>query len=147
MAYQSELLCLEKGEKVLEIGTGSGYQAAVLAELGADVYSIERHRPLSDRAQKVLQHLGYTHVHTFFGDGFLGLPDIAPFDKIIITAAAHEIPKALLQQLKINGLMVIPFGEGDVQQMLRITRLSQTEFEKETFEEFTFVPMLKGVQV
>ena len=147
VAYQSELLCLEKGEKVLEIGTGSGYQASVLAELGADVYSIERHRPLSDRAQKVLQHLGYTHVHTFFGDGFLGLPNIAPFDKIIITAAAPEIPKALLQQLKINGLMVIPFGEGDVQQMLRITRLSQTEFEKETFEEFTFVPMLKGVQV
>lgn len=146
VAYQTELLELKPGEKVLEIGTGSGYQAAVLAELGVKVYTIERHQPLSDKAKAVLTELGYTRVQTFFGDGFQGLPEEAPFDKILITAAAPEIPKSLLQQLRVGGLIVIPFGEGEEQRMLRIKRLDNKEFEKETFQSFKFVPMLKGVQ-
>lgn len=145
VAFQSELLELQSGDKVLEIGTGSGYQAAVLAEIGASVFSIERHQPLSKKAEKVLEHLGYHNVQTFYGDGFKGLPTFAPFDKILITAAAPEIPKELLKQMKVNGVMVIPFGEGDVQKMIRIKRLDNNEFEKETFSNFTFVPMLKGV--
>lgn len=145
VAFQSELLELQSGDKVLEIGTGSGYQAAVLAEIGASVFSIERHQPLSKKAEKVLEHLGYHNVQTFYGDGFKGLPTFAPFDKILITAAAPEIPKELLKQMKVNGVMVIPFGEGEVQKMIRIKRLDNNEFEKETFSNFTFVPMLKGV--
>lgn len=146
VAYQTELLELTGNEKVLEIGTGSGYQSAVLAELNADVYSIERHQPLFRKAKKTLESLGYTNVKTFYGDGFKGLPEHAPFDKILITAAAPEIPKELLKQLKINGAMVIPFGDGDTQQMIRIIRLDNNEFEKETFSNFTFVPMLKGIE-
>jgi len=146
VAYQTELLELQEGDKVLEIGTGSGYQSAVLAELNAEVYTIERHQPLSNKAKKVLSHFGYSNVKTFYGDGFKGLPEHAPFDKIIITAAAPEIPKELLKQMKVNGVMVIPFGEGDTQQMIRIKRLDNNEFEKETFSAFTFVPMLKGVE-
>ncbi len=146
VAYQTELLELQKEDKVLEIGTGSGYQAAVLAELGMQVYTIERHQPLSLKAKKLLEGLGYGKVKTYFGDGFKGLPAEAPFDKILITAAAPEIPKELLKQLKIGGLMVIPFGEGDTQQMIRIKRLDNNEFEKETFDYFTFVPMLKGIE-
>ncbi len=146
VAYQTELLEVNKGEKVLEIGTGSGYQSAVLAELHVEVYTIERHQPLSNKAKKVLDHFSYTNVKTFYGDGFKGLPQHAPFDKILITAAAPEIPKELLKQLKVNGMMVIPFGEGDTQQMIRIKRLDNNEFEKETFSTFTFVPMLKGVE-
>ena len=146
VAYQTALLELNDGEKVLEIGTGSGYQSAVLAEMNINVYTIERHQPLSDKAKKILTHFGYMNVKTFFGDGFKGLPNEAPFDKILITAAAPEIPKELLKQLKINGIMVIPFGEGDTQKMIRIKRLDNNEFEKETFSTFTFVPMLKGVE-
>ncbi|HQG38029.1 MAG TPA: protein-L-isoaspartate(D-aspartate) O-methyltransferase [Chitinophagales bacterium] len=145
VAFQSELLELQSGDKVLEIGTGSGYQAAVLAEIGASVFSIERHQPLSKKAEEILEHLGYHNVQTFYGDGFKGLPTFAPFDKILITAAAPEIPKELLKQMKVNGVMVIPFGEGEVQKMIRIKRLDNNEFEKETFSNFTFVPMLKGV--
>ena len=145
VAYQTELLELQPGDKVLEIGTGSGYQAAVLAEIGAAVYSIERHQPLSQKAEKILTHLGYQNVQTFYGDGFKGLPSFAPFDKILITAAAPEIPKELLKQMKVNGIMVIPFGEGEVQKMIRIKRLAVNEFEKESFSNFTFVPMLKGI--
>lgn len=146
VAYQSSLLELSPGEKVLEIGTGSGYQAAVLAELGTKVYTIERHLPLSQKAKKLLEDLGYTTIQTFFGDGFKGLPEFAPFDKILITAAAPELPKELLKQLKIGGIMVIPFGEGNTQQMIRVIRLDKNEFEKETFDYFTFVPMLKGIE-
>lgn len=146
VAYQTELLEVQKGDKILEIGTGSGYQSAVLAELGVDVYTIERHQPLSQKAKKILDFCRYTNVHTYFGDGFKGLPQEAPFDKIIITAAAPEIPKELLKQLKVNGLMVIPYGEGDIQKMIRIKRLDNNEFEKETFSTFTFVPMLKGIE-
>ena len=139
-----QALAVQEGDSVLEIGTGSGYQSAVLAELGADVYTIERHQPLSNKAKKILNHFGYSNVKTFYGDGFKGLPADAPFDKILITAAAPEIPKELLKQLKVNGIMVIPFGEGDTQKMIRIKRLDNNEFEKETFSTFTFVPMLKG---
>jgi protein-L-isoaspartate(D-aspartate) O-methyltransferase len=146
VAYQTELLALNDGDKVLEIGTGSGYQSAVLAELNVYVYTIERHQPLSNKAKKVLDSFGYKNVHTFYGDGFKGLPEFAPFDKILITAAAPEIPKELLKQLKVNGVIVIPFGSGDTQQMIRIKRLENNEFEKETFSDFTFVPMLKGVE-
>ena len=93
-----------------------------------------------------MDSFGYKNVHTFYGDGFKGLPEHAPFDKILITAAAPEIPKELLKQLKVNGVIVIPFGNGDTQQMIRIKRLENNEFEKETFSDFTFVPMLKGVE-
>ncbi len=146
VAYQTELLEVKDGEKVLEIGTGSGYQSAVLAELNVQVYTIERHQPLSKKAKKVLDSFGYTNVKTFYGDGFKGLPEHAPFDKILITAAAPEIPKELLKQLKVDGYIVIPFGEGDTQHMIRIKRLDNNEFEKETFSTFTFVPMLKGIE-
>lgn len=100
---------------------------------------------MSKKAEKILKHFHYSNVHTYYGDGFKGLPEIAPFDKIIITAAAPEIPKELLKQLAINGIMVIPFGDGDTQEMIRITRLASNEFEKETLSTCTFVPMLKGV--
>ena len=146
VAYQTALLDVKEGDKILEIGTGSGYQSAVLAELKADIYTIERHQPLSGKAKKVLDSFGYTNVKTFYGDGFKGLPEHAPFDKILITAAAPEIPKELLKQLKVNGLMVIPFGKGETQKMIRIKRLDNNEFEKETFSDFTFVPMLKGIE-
>jgi protein-L-isoaspartate(D-aspartate) O-methyltransferase len=146
VAYQTALLEVKEGDKILEIGTGSGYQSAVLAELKADIYTIERHQPLSRKAKKVLDSFGYTNVKTFYGDGFKGLPEHAPFDKILITAAAPEIPKELLKQLKVNGLMVIPFGKGETQKMIRIKRLDNNEFEKETFSDFTFVPMLKGIE-
>lgn len=145
VAYQTELLEIKAGDKVLEIGTGSGYQSAVLAELKANVYSIERHQPLSLKAKKILDYFGYTNVKTFFGDGFKGLPNEAPFDKIIVTAAAPEIPKTLLKQLKVNGILVMPFGEGETQEMIRVIRLENNEFEKETFSTFSFVPMLKGI--
>jgi len=145
VAYQTELLEVQPGDKVLEIGTGSGYQTAVLAELGAIIFSVERHQPLSQKADKMLRYFGYQDVSTFYGDGFIGVPSEAPFDKILITAAAPEIPKELLKQMKVGGIMVIPFGEGEVQQMIRIRRLEVNEFEKETFSDFTFVPMLKGM--
>ena len=146
VAYQTELLEVKKGEKILEIGTGSGYQSSVLAELEAEVYTIERHLPLSNKAKNTFSDFGYHSIQAYYGDGFKGLPENAPFDKILITAAAPEIAKELLKQLKINGMMVIPFGEGEVQQMIRITRLDKNEFEKETFSNFTFVPMLKGIE-
>lgn len=144
VAYQSQLLDIRPGDKVLEIGTGSGYQAAVLAELGAEVYTIERHKPLSEQAKKLLKQQGYKHIKCSFGDGFSGLPDKAPFDKILITAAAPEIPQALLKQLAVGGILVIPLGEGSKQQMLRITRKEEKRYEKEKLDYFTFVPMLKG---
>ncbi len=131
----------------MEIGTGSGYQAAVLAEMDALVYSIERHETLKVKTEKLLKDLGYLNVKCFYGDGFEGLSQFAPFDKIIITAAAPEIPKTLLAQLEINGMMVVPYGKGDKQQMMRIKRIDNLNFEKETFDYFTFVPMLKGVEV
>ena len=143
VAYQTELLQVKKREKILEIGTGSGYQAAILALLGARVYTVERQEALYLKASKLLKKLKMENVRCFFKDGTKGLPTFAPYDKILATAGAEEIPQHLLNQLKIGGWLVIPVGIG-VQQMLRITRLSETEYEKEVFGNFKFVPFLSG---
>ena len=144
VAFQSENLNLKKGEKVLEIGTGSGYQASILAELGSKVFSIERNQVLHRRSKKLLMDLGYNRVKCFFGDGYLGLPAFAPFDKIIVTAAAPAIPSKLKEQMKIGGLMVIPVGSENKQVMYKIIRKSESSFEEIALEEFKFVPMLPG---
>jgi len=143
VAYQTELLNCKTGEKVLEIGTGSGYQAAILAELGVDLYTIERQEKLYINSKKLLNSLGY-NVKVIFGDGHKGASEFAPFDKILITAAALEIPEDLLFQLKIGGYMIVPLGK-DVQTMTKITREGEEEFAKKTFGKFSFVPMLGGV--
>jgi len=146
VAFQTALLSIRPKEKVLEIGLGSGYQASILYELGAKVYSIERHKPLYEKTTKLLKELGYVGIRTFYGDGFKGLPMFAPFDKILVTAAAPEIPKTLMDQLTIGGKMVIPVNKGDFQEMMRITKLSETESKIEKFGDFRFVPMLKGTE-
>ncbi len=144
VAYQSQLLELKPFQKVLEIGTGSAYQAVVLAEMGAQVYTIERQKKLFD-ANKTFSFLKKYHsIKFFYGDGFEGLPTYGPFDRVIITAAAPEIPQKLIQQLKPGGMMVIPLGAGDVQQMMRITKLENGALKEEVFENFSFVPMLGG---
>ena len=142
VAFQTELLQVEKGDKVLEIGTGSGYQAAVLCELGAKLYSIERQQELFKKTSKFLPKLGYRAKKLIFGDGYKGLEEEAPFDSIIVTAGAPFIPKPLLAQLKIGGRLVIPVGE-DVQTMTLYVRTSTKEFEKHEFGEFRFVPLLE----
>jgi len=144
VAFQSELLQVSPKEKILEVGTGSGYQAAVLATMGAKVFSIERHRQLFERTKPLLEKLGYANVKCFFGDGYEGLPTYAPFDKVIITAAVPEVPKKLLQQLMIGGQMVIPLGNEASCDMLRITRQEEDKYSEEVFGKFAFVPMLKG---
>lgn len=144
VAFQSQLLGIKPKDKVLEIGTGSGYQACVLYMLGAKVYTIERQKTLFDKTAKFLDKLGYSKIRTLYGDGYKGAPRFAPFDKIIVTAGATEIPKALLDQLKIGGFLVIPSGSGDIKKMFRITRLSETQFKREVFGDFQFVPFLKG---
>lgn len=144
VAYQSQLLELQPREKVLEIGTGSGYQACILSLLGARVFSIERQKQLFDKTSKLLLELGFGNIRTFYGDGFEGKPAYGPYDKIIVTAAAPEIPAKLLAQLRIGGKMVIPYGEGRDQVMLRLTKVGEREIEQETFDNFRFVPMLKG---
>jgi protein-L-isoaspartate(D-aspartate) O-methyltransferase len=143
VAVQSALLKIKKRDKILEIGTGSGYQAAVLAEMGAKVYTIERYRELYLKAQSILTSLGYS-ADFFYGDGYEGKPQYGPFDGIIITAAAPEIPDALLQQLKIGGRLVIPVGESSSQVMTVIERTAIDIFEKSEHGNFVFVPMLKG---
>jgi protein-L-isoaspartate(D-aspartate) O-methyltransferase len=144
VAYQSQLLQIKKGDKVLEIGTGSMYQATILAELGAKVFTIERQKNLFDKTKDFLFKNKYLNLKFFYGDGFEGLPSYAPFDKIIITAAAPFIPPKLLAQLKPNGLMVIPVDEGDAQRMMRITKTDNENYTEEIFEKFSFVPMLSG---
>ncbi len=144
VAYQTQLLELEKRERVLEVGTGSGYQAAVLAYLGVKVFTIERHKKLYERAKGLLEAMHITNVRHFYGDGFEGLPAYAPFDKILITAAVPESPTKLLNQLKIGGFLVMPYGMGDVQYMQRIVKVDDNKFHKEEFDSFKFVPMLKG---
>jgi protein-L-isoaspartate(D-aspartate) O-methyltransferase len=144
VAYQSELVQLQPKEKVLEIGTGSGYQAAVLATMGAKIYTIERHRKLYERTKGLLESYGYTNVKCFFGDGFDGVPAFAPYDKIIITAAVPELPKKLLQQLAIGGKMILPFGSESYCTMVRITKHADGQYGEEVFGKFAFVPMLKG---
>ncbi len=142
VAFQTELLEVESGDKILEIGTGSGYQTAVLIELKAEVYSIERHKELYAKAKKFLPKVGYVPKKLVHGDGYAGLPEHAPFDGIIVTAGAPYVPKALLGQLKIGGKMVIPVGD-DVQVMTVFTRTGEQKFEKLEYGDFRFVPMLK----
>ncbi len=146
VAFQTQLLEVNAGQKVLEVGTGSAYQASVLAKLGAEVYTIERQKKLFD-TNKSFNHLKqYPNINFFYGDGFEGLPNIAPFDRILITAAAPYIPHTLLQQLIPNGIMVIPVDEGDAQRMLKVTKNTDGTIEEEKFEMFSFVPMLSGKQ-
>jgi protein-L-isoaspartate(D-aspartate) O-methyltransferase len=144
VAFQTEKLCIVKGEKVLEIGTGCGYQTAVLLEMGAKVYSIERQKELFDKTKVFLPLLGYKGAKLVYGDGYKGMPQFAPFDKIIVTAAAPYIPQDLLSQLVIGGILVIPLGEGEEQVMNVIVKKSATEFEKQAFGKFKFVPMLQN---
>ncbi len=142
VAFQTELLNVKPGTKILEIGTGSGYQACVLASLGADVYSIERQKKLYEKACDLLPRLGFD-IHLFYGDGYLGLPDYAPFDGILITAAAPDIPQCLFDQLQIGGVLVSPVGSGGIQTMYRFTKEKNGTISKEKFGSFRFVPLLK----
>jgi protein-L-isoaspartate(D-aspartate) O-methyltransferase len=127
---------------VLEVGTGSGYQACILAEVGVKVFSIERQKSLYDKAVQFLPTLGY-RIKLFYGDGYKGLPSYGPFDRIIVTAGAPIIPDALMDQLKPGGILVIPVGGGDVQEMVSITRISHSEFQKHEHGKFRFVPLLE----
>jgi protein-L-isoaspartate(D-aspartate) O-methyltransferase len=142
VAYQTQLLEVKKAEKIMEIGTGSGYQACILAEMGARVYSIERQRQLFQKAREFLPQLRYT-VKLFYGDGYKGLPAFAPFDKIIITAAAPYIPEALKEQLKTGGIIVAPVGTGDIQIMTSLTKTGDQEFVQKEHGHFRFVPLLE----
>src|ERR1700748_3641490 len=144
VAYQSQLLEIKPYDKVLEIGTGSAYQACVLAEMGAQVFTIERQRKLFDRNKQFTYLKKYPRLKFFFGDGFEGLPTYGPFDKVIVTAAAPFIPPKLVEQLKPGGRMVIPVGEGSVQRMLRLTRKPDGSVTEESFDNFSFVPMMEG---
>ena len=142
VAFQTELLEIKKGAKILEIGTGSGYQTAVLIEMGARVYTVERQQELFKITQKFLAKLGYRPKQQLFGDGYKGLPNEAPFDGVIVTAGAPFIPKPLLSQLAIGGKLVIPVGD-KVQIMTLVVRTGSQSFEKYEFGEFRFVPMLQ----
>ncbi|MBL6445924.1 protein-L-isoaspartate(D-aspartate) O-methyltransferase [Fulvivirga sp. 29W222] len=142
VAFQSEKLSVKEGSKVLEIGTGSGYQACVLLEMGANVYTIEYNKILYERTRKFLPKMGY-RPHFFQGDGSKGLPRHAPFDRIIVTAGAPSVPDSLIRQLNINGILIIPVGNNERQKMLRITRIDEKKIKKEEFDFFSFVP-LKG---
>ena len=142
VAFQTELLEIKKGDKVLEVGTGSGYQAAVLCELGANVYSIERQGELYKKVINFLPSINYYPKKIIYGDGYKGLEEEAPFDSIIVTAGAPFVPEALLNQLKIEGRLVIPVGE-EVQIMMLYTKISKEKFDIKEFGQFQFVPLLK----
>ena len=144
VAYQSQLLEIKNFEKVLEIGTGSAYQAVVLATMGAQVYTIERQKKLFELNKTFALLKKYPSIKFFYGDGYEGLPTYGPFDKVLITAAAPDIPEKLIQQLKPGGMMVIPVGGGNVQRMMRITKLSTGALKEEVFDSFSFVPMIEG---
>ncbi len=144
VAYQSQLLEIKPFTKVLEIGTGSAYQASVLAEMGAQVFTIERQKKLFEDNKKFSYIKKYPNIKFFYGDGYEGLPTYAPFDRILITAAAPEIPQKLITQLKRGGMMVIPVGSGDLQTMKRITKLEDSSVKEDAFALFSFVPMLGG---
>jgi protein-L-isoaspartate(D-aspartate) O-methyltransferase len=144
VAFQTMHLQINAGDKILEIGTGCGYQSAVLTEMGARVYSIERQKTLYERSRLLLPYLGYKVPRLVYGDGYKGLPNFAPFDRIIVTAAAPYIPNDLLQQLKVGGIMLIPLGEGDVQEMVWLKRSAETAFDRKVLGRFRFVPLLQN---
>lgn len=141
VAFQTQLLKVSKGQKILEIGTGSGYQSCVLIEMGAKVFTIERIKSLYDKTKPFLAGIGY-NPKMFFGDGYKGLPAYAPFDRVIVTAGAPYIPDDLIKQLKIGGILVIPVGDGDVQEMKTLTKVSESEIEQKNWGAFRFVPLL-----
>ena len=143
VAFQTQLLQVQNGDKVLEIGTGSGYQACVLSELGAKVFTVERQKTLYLKNKKLIQDIGYANIKFFFGDGYKGLPPFAPFDKILVTAGAPFIPEPLKEQLKIGGILVIPVGQGDIQIMKAITKISFVDYEIRDHGSFSFVPLLE----
>lgn len=143
VAYQSQLLLLEKGMKVLEIGTGSGYQTSILYKMGAKVYSIERHKVLNNKAVTLLQELNY-NVKLFYGDGFKGLPSFAPFDRILITCGARIVPPELVKQLVIGGILVLPLGPENEQVMTTVIKKDADSYEMMSFDKFKFVPMLEN---
>ena len=145
VAFQTQLLEIKPRCRVLEIGTGSGYQTAVLIELGAFVFTIERQRKLFLKAQENLGLLGYK-PHFFYGDGYLGKPTYGPFDRILVTAGAQDIPSELKEQLKVGGIMVIPVGNRNSQRMIRIVRKAETDFQQSEHGNFAFVPLLKGME-
>ncbi|MBL7803020.1 MAG: protein-L-isoaspartate(D-aspartate) O-methyltransferase [Saprospiraceae bacterium] len=145
VAYQSALLEVKKRDRILEIGTGSGYQAAILGAMGARVFTVERQEALHLKSKELLEQLGFTNIRCFFRDGTKGLAEFAPYDKIIVTAGAPVVPQPLKEQLAVGGILVIPVGE-DVQYMYRITRVSETEFREEMLDAFRFVPFLEGVK-
>ena len=143
VAFMADALELTGGEKVLEIGTGSGYAAAVLAEIAAEVYTVERFEGLADMAREVLESIGYRNVHVVHGDGTLGYPEQAPYDAIVVTAGAPDVPASLRQQLKIGGRLVIPVGKNhSYQQLLRITRTGDDSYEREQMLPVRFVPLV-----
>jgi protein-L-isoaspartate(D-aspartate) O-methyltransferase len=144
VAYQTQLLNVKRNDKILEIGTGSAYQATILAEMGAWVFTIERQRKLFEQNKSFFFKPKYPNIKFFFGDGFEGLPTYSPFDKILITAAAPFVPPKLVEQLKLGGQMVLPVNEGEMQRMLRITKIADGSYDEELFDYFSFVPMLKG---
>lgn len=141
VAFQTELLDIQQGDKVLEIGTGSGYQASILHLLGAEVYTIEYQKKLYEGTKRFLGRLGI-HMHLFYGDGSEGLAQYAPYDKILVTAGAPIVPNALLKQLKVGGVLVIPVGDRRRQTMLRLTKKSEKQIVREEFDWFAFVPLL-----
>lgn len=143
VAFQTELLQVEPRQKVLEVGTGSGYQAAVLAMLKARVFTLERQQLLYERTSRFLQQIGLPQIRCYYKDGYKGLAELAPFDRILVTAGAPEVPAKLLRQLKVGGIMVIPVGD-KYQEMYRITRVSEDEYIQENHGTFRFVPFLKG---
>jgi protein-L-isoaspartate(D-aspartate) O-methyltransferase len=144
VAYQTRLLEVKPFEKILEVGTGSAYQACVLAEMGVQVYTIERQKKLFDSNKTFAYLKKYHNIKFFYGDGYEGLPTFAPFDKIIITAAAPDIPKKLIEQLSPGGMMVIPVGGSEVQRMMRISKGKRGALKEEVFDHFSFVPMVEG---
>jgi protein-L-isoaspartate(D-aspartate) O-methyltransferase len=141
VAYQTQLLHIQKRDKVLEIGTGSGYQTCILLELGAEVYTIERKEKLFERTKLVLPHMGY-HPHFFLGDGSMGIAAHAPYQKIIVTAGAPTVPDVLLKQLAVGGILVIPVGDAESQKMVTILKTSENDYEKIVLDTFRFVPLV-----
>jgi protein-L-isoaspartate(D-aspartate) O-methyltransferase len=143
VAFQTQLLSIKPGDKILEIGTGSGYQSCVLLEMGAKVYTIERQKNLFEKTKAFLPTIGY-NPKMFYGDGYKGLPSFSPFDKVIITAAAPDVPQQLISQMKTGGIMIIPLGPQDVQTMFTIQKISETDTIRTEHSRFRFVPMLEN---